>query len=214
PVTTRAKVWLLDPDCAYTVPMEDDLTLALVAPHRDRLPEFRADLDGTYRRMLNSLPDAPEFGAATLESKLLGKLDVPNVFRPAARPGVAFVGDAALAADPVWGVGCGWALQSAEWLAEETGDALDSRSALAAALERIAPAPRAFERPLAPVTAWKRVSDWLAAPVAWIPEPGPRYAPVLGQLIAGFDVRGNLIPDATRAALAIEHGLTLYSTDT
>jgi uncharacterized protein len=83
-----------------------------------------------------------------------------------------------------------------------------------AAFLRIATHPRAFERPLAPARAWRRVSDWLAAPVAWIPEPGPRYAPVLGQLIAGFDVRGNLIPDATLAALAIEHGLTLYSTDT
>jgi len=147
PFTTRAKVWLLDPDCAYTFPMEDDLTLALVAPHRDRLPEFRADLEGAYRRTLNSLPDAPRLGTATLVSKLLGKLDVPNVFRPAARPGVAFVGDAALAADPVWGVGCGWALQSAEWLAEETGDALDSRSALDAALERYR---RAHRRRLLP----------------------------------------------------------------
>jgi hypothetical protein len=27
------------------------------------------------------------------------------------------VGDAAIAADPMWGVGCGWAFQSGEWLA-------------------------------------------------------------------------------------------------
>ena len=50
---------------------------------------------------------------------------------------MAFVGDAALAGDPLWGVGCGWAFQSAEWLVEETADALDGGDAdLDAALER------------------------------------------------------------------------------
>jgi 2-polyprenyl-6-methoxyphenol hydroxylase-like FAD-dependent oxidoreductase len=136
PATTRSKMWLLDPDCAYTFPMEDDLTVAMVAPHRDRLPEFQSDLKGAYRRMFNALPDAPGLSDATLESKLLGKLELPNVFRPAARPGLAFVGDAALAADPLWGVGCGWAFQSAHWLVGETADALDGGRELDAALER------------------------------------------------------------------------------
>jgi toxin-antitoxin system PIN domain toxin len=79
---------------------------------------------------------------------------------------------------------------------------------------RIATHPRAFPRPLAPTTAWERVTDWLAAPTAWIPEPGPRHASILGDLIARHEVRGNLVPDAILAALAIEHGLTLCSTDT
>jgi flavin-dependent dehydrogenase len=136
PATFRSKMWLLDPDCAYTFPNEDDLTVVLVGPHRDRLPEFRADLEGAYRRMIDALPDGPDFGAATQESKLLGKLELPNVFRPAARPGLAFVGDAALAADPLWGVGCGWAFQTADWLVEETGDALTGGGDLDAALER------------------------------------------------------------------------------
>jgi flavin-dependent dehydrogenase len=56
--------------------------------------------------------------------------------RPAARPGVAFVGDAALAADPLFGVGCGFAFQSAEWLVDETAGALLGESPLAAALAR------------------------------------------------------------------------------
>jgi menaquinone-9 beta-reductase len=60
---------------------------------------------------------------------------VPNVSRPAARPGVAFVGDAALASDPLWGVGCGWALQSAEWLVHETAGALTEGGDLDAALD-------------------------------------------------------------------------------
>jgi uncharacterized protein len=83
-----------------------------------------------------------------------------------------------------------------------------------AAFLRIATHPRAFERPLAPATAWARVSDWLAAPTAWIPQPGPEHARILGELIATHNASGNLIPDTMLAALAIEHGLTLCSTDT
>ena len=137
PQTTRARMWLLDPDAAYTFPNEDDLTVVLLAPHRDRLPEFQADLHGAYRRSVNALPDGPDLSEATLESKLLGKLELPNVLRRAARSGVAFVGDAALAADPLWGVGCGWAFQSADWLVQETADALGGSDAqLDAALDR------------------------------------------------------------------------------
>ncbi|HEV7773695.1 MAG TPA: type II toxin-antitoxin system VapC family toxin [Conexibacter sp.] len=79
---------------------------------------------------------------------------------------------------------------------------------------RISTHPRAFPRPLSPAAAWERVAEWLAAPVAWVPEPGPEYPRILGQLIPEHEVRGNLVPDAMLAALAIEHGLTLHSTDT
>ena len=124
PAGDRSRMWFMEPDCAYLFPNEDGLCLLLVAPHRDRLPEFKADLEGAYLRDLAALPDAPDLSQATRESKLLGKLDLPNVSRPAARPGLAFVGDAALASDPLWGVGCGWAFQSADWLVEETAAAL------------------------------------------------------------------------------------------
>ncbi len=42
-----------------------------------------------------------------------------------------------------------------------------------AAFLRIATHPRAFRAALAPATAWQRAADWLAAPAAWSPEPGP-----------------------------------------
>ena len=79
---------------------------------------------------------------------------------------------------------------------------------------RIATHPRAFQRPLEPATAWERVNDWLTAPVAWVPEPGPEYRRIFGELVGAYEVRGNLIPDAALAALAIEHGVALASTDT
>ncbi len=79
---------------------------------------------------------------------------------------------------------------------------------------RISTHPRAFERPLSPTTAWERIGDWLRAPAAWIPDPGPEHARILGDLVTRYEVRGNLVPDAALAALALEHGVSLYSTDT
>jgi menaquinone-9 beta-reductase len=145
PRTTRARLWLLDPDGAAAFPNEDDVTVVVAGPHRARLPEFRADPERAYRRMVAELPDGPVIDDAGRASKLLGKLEVPNVMRPAARPGVAFVGDAALATDPVFGVGCGWAFQSAEWLVDHTREALIGRGDLDGALDRYR---RAFRRRL------------------------------------------------------------------
>lgn len=136
PAGTRSRTWILEPDCAYTFPNEDGLTVVLVAPHRDRSEDFRADREGAFMRMARSLPDAPDFSAARRESKLLGKLGLTNAIRPAARPGIAFVGDAALCGDPFWGIGCGWAFQSAEWLVDETAAAVVGGDDLEAALDR------------------------------------------------------------------------------
>jgi flavin-dependent dehydrogenase len=135
PAGERSRMWFMEPDCAYTFPNEDGLCLLLIGPHRDRLSEFRADLEGAYLRYVAALPDAPDLSNATRESKLIGKLDLPSVSRPTSRPGLAFVGDAALASDPLWGVGCGWAFQSADWLVAETADALVGDGDLDAALQ-------------------------------------------------------------------------------
>jgi flavin-dependent dehydrogenase len=59
-----------------------------------------------------------------------------NVAHMPTAPGLALVGDAALAIDPLWGVGCGWALQSAEWLADSVSEALVSSESLDAGLKR------------------------------------------------------------------------------
>jgi menaquinone-9 beta-reductase len=147
PVTTRARLWFLDPDGAAAFPNEDDLTVVVAAPHRSRLGEFRADPEDAYQRMLAGLPDGPNLADAERASKLIGKLEVPNLMRPAAQPGVAFVGDAALATDPSVGVGCGWAFQSAEWLVDHTHGALLNGGDLDGALARYR---RTFRRRLGP----------------------------------------------------------------
>lgn len=78
---------------------------------------------------------------------------------------------------------------------------------------RIATNPRAFPQSLTVAEAWDQATSWLSAEPAWIPQPTERHADVLGTLLAQPGVHGNLVPDAHLAALAIEHGLTLCSSD-
>lgn len=79
---------------------------------------------------------------------------------------------------------------------------------------RISTHPRAWDHPLDPPTAADLVADWLHVSTVWIPEPGPGYAGILLGLLSKYQVRGNLVTDTQLAALAIEHGLTVYSADT
>jgi len=51
---------------------------------------------------------------------------------------LALIGDAALSSDPMWGVGCGWAFQSAEWLAGAVGSTWTSSTDLDRALSAYA----------------------------------------------------------------------------
>jgi 2-polyprenyl-6-methoxyphenol hydroxylase-like FAD-dependent oxidoreductase len=82
------------------------------------------------------VPDAPPILASRLVGQIQGKLDMTNVAHAPTAPGVALVGDAALAIDPLWGVGCGWAFQSSEWLADSVGPALLGEEPLRRGLAR------------------------------------------------------------------------------
>ena len=78
---------------------------------------------------------------------------------------------------------------------------------------RIATNPRATRQPLSSTEAWALADAWLDAPVVWIPQPGQGHRAILGDLIRRYDLRANLIADATLAALCVEHGLTIVSAD-
>jgi 2-polyprenyl-6-methoxyphenol hydroxylase-like FAD-dependent oxidoreductase len=132
------QLWFLDPDMAYAFPTDDDLTMLACVPHKDRIPEFKADPEGAMARMFERAPDGPRLDPDKRVSKILGKLDAPNERRRPAGRGYALVGDAALAADPLWGVGIGWAFQTAEWLAQEVGPALGDDKELDLAVGRYA----------------------------------------------------------------------------
>ena len=78
---------------------------------------------------------------------------------------------------------------------------------------RISSNPRIFERPLTSSEAWRQVEEWQMCPPVWMPEPTERHTRVLAGLVPAVGNRPNLIPDANLAALAMEYGLILCSTD-
>ena len=78
---------------------------------------------------------------------------------------------------------------------------------------RLVTNPRVFRRPEAVSQAWRQVDEWLSAGPAWVPVPTERHREVLGALLRATDAKANLVYDAHFAALAIEHGLAVASTD-
>lgn len=78
---------------------------------------------------------------------------------------------------------------------------------------RISTHPRIFENPLSFDAAQAAVSSWLAQPVVGIAEPGERHGEILQKLVRDGQATGPLLMDAALAAIAIEHGATLCTTD-
>lgn len=78
---------------------------------------------------------------------------------------------------------------------------------------RLVANPRIFERPKSVAEAWQQVEEWLDCENVWIPQPTPRHPGILRRLLNAHAPKADLVPDAHLAALALEHGLTLYSTD-
>ena len=78
---------------------------------------------------------------------------------------------------------------------------------------RIATNARVFERPLSTSEAEAAVSSWLAQPAAHILDPGERHWEILRGLVRDGQTAGPLVMDAVLAAIALEHGATIYTTD-
>jgi len=78
---------------------------------------------------------------------------------------------------------------------------------------RIVSNPRVFSKPLTISAAWRQVQEWRSCPAVYCPEPTHRHGAILERLVPDAVTRSNLLPDAHLAALAIEYGLTLHSTD-
>jgi flavin-dependent dehydrogenase len=201
-----ATIWLLDPDFAAAFPTDGGLTFYAAMPTKDRLAEFKADPAAALERFVAAVPDAPPIAESRRVSDVEGRIDMTNVWRDPVGPGLALVGDAALASDPLWGVGCGWAFQSAEWLAEAVAPALAGEEPLPRALRRYA---RTHRRRLGPharmihayatgrkLDAGERLLFWAAARDAKVAE-----------LVGLFGTRARspqaMLPRAIPRALAV-----------
>ncbi len=78
---------------------------------------------------------------------------------------------------------------------------------------RIATNPAVFANPLSTAEAAAAVAAWLEQPSAGMLEPADRRWEILEDLLGRAQARGPLVMDAVLAALAIEHGATLQTTD-
>lgn len=78
---------------------------------------------------------------------------------------------------------------------------------------RIGTNPRLFQTPLTSIQAATIVAGWLDASSTIVVHPTDRHWPILWRLLDEGQARGALVTDAHLAALAVEHGATLCTTD-
>ena len=78
---------------------------------------------------------------------------------------------------------------------------------------RLTTRPGLFRNPLPVETAFELIAGWLAEPSATVVHTGPRHLRILRELLLPMGTGGNLTSDAHLAALAIEHGAELCSSD-
>lgn len=78
---------------------------------------------------------------------------------------------------------------------------------------RISTNARVFEAPLTAAEAVAIVSSWLDRDAVFIVEAGEQCWAILKSLLAEAQIKGPLVMDAFLAALALENGATLVTTD-
>jgi toxin-antitoxin system PIN domain toxin len=78
---------------------------------------------------------------------------------------------------------------------------------------RIATNPRAVRQPLSGPEACRIVDSWLQRPNVVVLDAGERFWEIFQVQIVDAQVSGPLVTDTALAALALEHGATLCSTD-
>lgn len=85
--------------------------------------------------------------------------------------------------------------------------------AVLTAFIRIGTNPRVFENPLSLEQALAIVQSWLEQPCVRIVRPTDRHWEVFQEMLTGGKAVANLVTDAHLAALAMEHGCELISSD-
>jgi 2-polyprenyl-6-methoxyphenol hydroxylase-like FAD-dependent oxidoreductase len=130
-----AQLWMLNSDLAYCFPNPNGVTLAVAMINKAHHDSFKRNVEENLVKFMGRLPDAPDFSKAEPIGPALGMYDLSLYVRKAGEKETALIGDAALTTDPIAGAGCGWALQSAEWLVDCVAPSLKANLPLAPALE-------------------------------------------------------------------------------
>ena len=123
--------WRAGRELGTAFPCDGGLTLVLVMPPVERVPEFRDDLAGAFARTIAAMPAMAErLAGATMASKVRGAVDTTSYFRRSSGPGWALPGDAGHFKDPVTAQGIRDGLRFGRLLGETVAPALDDPTAL------------------------------------------------------------------------------------
>lgn len=85
--------------------------------------------------------------------------------------------------------------------------------AIISAFIRLATSSRIFLRPMTVSDATQRVESWFEQPPVRLAVPTKGHWKLFSSLLTEGQATGNLVTDAHLAALAIQYGCTLYSSD-
>ena len=94
---------MLNPQWTAAFPTDEGLVMYAACATKERLPEFRRDPRRALVTLLSDIPEAPPIKQGQLVGEVLGKIEMPSHARAQVGPGMALVGDAALATDPLSG---------------------------------------------------------------------------------------------------------------
>jgi flavin-dependent dehydrogenase len=120
----------------YGFPTNDGLYGLWAAWPIDELPRVKADIEGEFMKVVDSMPGLGErVAAATREERFYGATQLPNFLRRPYGAGWALVGDAGAHKDPVLALGISDALRDAELLAGALDDGLSRRHPMRDAME-------------------------------------------------------------------------------
>jgi flavin-dependent dehydrogenase len=119
PKDNRSIFIMNEHDLACTYPLVGGRTELVLFADKARIDGWRGQENrlAAFMSYFSGLPEAPSLADAVPETGLLGYSDYPSQVRQPVAGTVPFVGDAALSLDAMSGVGCGFALLSADLLA-------------------------------------------------------------------------------------------------
>jgi flavin-dependent dehydrogenase len=123
----HSQFWMVNNNMAFAYPLSNNRTLICLFIVKTAFPEWKNNLEQHYLSFIQSLADAPSLANGTKVSPIYKMMDMPNIFRQPVFQNIAFIGDAAMALDPMSGVGCAFAIQSAAWLVEYTAGPLKNK---------------------------------------------------------------------------------------
>lgn len=120
------QVWIVDGGESYAAafPNDQDLTLISAYLANKHYADWQGDIETRYEDYIRSLPDGPKIDQAQRVTPIYGMKKGDSILRTAGIPGLALVGDAALAIDPLSGAGIALAMASANLLTGQVSEAL------------------------------------------------------------------------------------------